>query len=224
MEPLNLATIPRAERVVRRAACPAGLSVGDLVYVSGPMVGTAYQVALATPVATSLPAAGVVIKKLTATECFVLFSGPLRGVYTGLLPGQAYYVGTNSRPVDISSPNMPLPATASVFQQVGLALSADEVLFGFLATSTGWIAGASRLYDVALSGVQDGANRVFTAPFKFIVTGPRAVVLYWNGVRQIRGGDYFVSESVLGDGFDTFTTEFTPRVDHTLRSDFDIDL
>jgi hypothetical protein len=72
---------------------------------------------------------------------------------------------------------------------------------------------ASRRYTQALSGAINNVNRVFTTAEKFRHDGIRDESFYYNGqqLQEGAGNDYVVSESVPGLGYDTITTEFTPR-------------
>lgn len=117
---VNAASVPRAERIIRRAALLAGDAVGDAVYVSGPRSGVIYAVTkLLVTLGTEAPFAGVIIKKITATEGLVQFAGPVLGIYTGLTPGSRYFVSSAGVPT--------LTPTAST-HPMGLATSDDEIV------------------------------------------------------------------------------------------------
>jgi len=123
MRLINAATVPRAEKLLRRAQCAPSLAVGDCVKVSGAKVGVYLQVALADPLAAPFrPAVGIVTRKYTSTLCLVQSAGPMAGVVSGLVPGAAYYLGASGQLV--SSP----PASPARVQQMGVAWDADEFL------------------------------------------------------------------------------------------------
>lgn len=123
MRLINAATVPRAEKVLRRADCPASIVVGNLVKVSGPKVAGRLQVALADPAASPFrPAVGAVVRKYTATQCLIQATGPLLGVYTGLVPGASYYLGASGQLVDTP------PASPARVQVMGVAWDDDELL------------------------------------------------------------------------------------------------
>ena len=124
----NAATIPRSEKVVGRADCLSGDTVGDLVYITGAKVGNRFQVAKADPTSGAVPAVGSILKKLSATECIVQFHGPVKNVYTGLSPGVAYFLGTNGRPAAAGDGTFPDLSAHDAVQQVGVATDDSELL------------------------------------------------------------------------------------------------
>lgn len=65
---------------------------------------------------------------------------------------------------------------------------------------------------VALIGVINGTNMVFTTPETFMHDGTTSIFVYLNGVRLELGvgNDYVVSESIPGNGYDTVTLPFAP--------------
>lgn len=71
-------------------------------------------------------AVGIIIKKLSPTECFVQGFGPVIGVYTTLIPGSRYVVGINSQ----LTATLPVPPVGgSQFVQImGIAWAADEFM------------------------------------------------------------------------------------------------
>lgn len=81
--------------------------------------------------------------------------------------------------------------------------------------------------NVLLIGVKDGINRTFTTPDKFRNIGGRTIQVYHNGRRLVLGGvspisgDFYVSESVPGTGYDTVTlTTFSPVNRSLLYADY----
>lgn len=62
--------------------------------------------------------------------------------------------------------------------------------------------------NIPLIGVKNGVNKIFTSPDKFVRT-PYVETVKYNGItlEEGVGGDYTVSESVPGDGYDTITME-----------------
>lgn len=85
-------------------------------------------------------------------------------------------------------------------------------------------AGLTRFrWDVALLGVKNGVNSIFTTPEKFIQSGNFKVLVYWNGRRLRETNDYTVSESGgVGTGFDTVTFLFAkpPVSSSVLTADY----
>lgn len=123
MRLINAATVPRAEKVLRRADCPASIAVSDLVKIAGPKVGGRLQVDIADPTASPFrPAIGAVVRKYSSTQCLVQSTGPLFGVYTGLVPGAPYYLGLGGQLVPAA------PSPPARVQVMGVAWDDDELL------------------------------------------------------------------------------------------------
>lgn len=105
-----------------RASCMLTDQVGDLVAVRSTS-SDVYRVWRADPALRNrMPAIGVIIKKWGTTDCIVQLSGPVLGVYTGLVPQRTYTVGDDGRP------SWPLPAPIApgekrYIQQIGTPLS-----------------------------------------------------------------------------------------------------
>lgn len=105
-------------------ACPSGVVVGDLVYITGPMSGGALQVDKVDPTQLlKMPAIGVVVDKSSPTTCTFVTSGPVQ-VLTGLTPNARYYVGADGRPTSVPPTARPL-----FFQVIGVALENETLLF-----------------------------------------------------------------------------------------------
>lgn len=123
---VNVPSIPRSEKVLRRASCTALEEVGDCVRISGNKVGSLYDVRKHDPTTPGYDqAVGVVVKKYDATTCRVQFSGPVKSVYTGLVPGRRYFVGSDSKlSLDSGSPG---PGEWFLSQLMGVAVASDEV-------------------------------------------------------------------------------------------------
>jgi hypothetical protein len=121
---LNAATVPRAEKVIRRGSCLAGDIVGDCVMLVGPVAGGLYDVAKFDPTVGGrlLQAIGVIIAKQTSTTCWVQLSGPMPNVYAGLTPGGFLWVGADSQltHTSLSDPD--------IVQSMGHAIDATEVM------------------------------------------------------------------------------------------------
>jgi len=227
MEVQNQASIPRSEKILGRADGPASLAVGDVVRIASAKVGNRYQIVLADPSSSSgVPAVAIVLKKLGTTDYKIQFHGPVKSTYTGLTPGEIYYLGTDGALATVGGVNFPIAGGAMHFQQLGAATSTDELLLQVVAPRVGSATSGSRYYHQSVAGIQNGVNTAFTSAQTFIASGPRQQVLVVNGVRQEPGVgcDYEVSESVPSAGFDTLTLAYSPLVDDVLRLDFDPDL
>jgi hypothetical protein len=109
------------------ANCLFGDLVGDVVYITGPKVGNLYQV---SRVDIDDPAKavgkGVIIEKTSSTECTVRRAGIILGVYTGLTPDKALFVGTNGR-LQEGPPARPVSGRR-YFQQMATALSSADLV------------------------------------------------------------------------------------------------
>lgn len=112
-----------------QANCDAGVSEGDVVYVSSDKVGSYYQVAKVDIDNTDSVQAigiGIVSSKSSSTTCTVYLSGVLPGVYSGLTPGKRLFVDTSARLVQ-TPPSRPLSGKRIV-QKVAYALASDTIL------------------------------------------------------------------------------------------------
>ena len=68
--------------------------------------------------------------------------------------------------------------------------------------------------DIQLLGTVDGVNTVFTIPSgTWIQSAPYKIIVYKNGVKQVLGDDYLISESGgAGTGYDTVILTVAPTV------------
>lgn len=221
MELRNAASIPRSEKVLGRANCLAADAIGSVVFITGPKVSNRYQVATADPdLSAKMPAAGLLIRKDTATLGVVQFHGPVKNVYAGLTPGATYYVGTDGLLSRFGDPNF--PGTAAWFQKVGVATSSAELFLDFGEPSFGALGGQARFYQRALTGPINGVNTSYLAESPFLASGPQKEAVFRNGVLQEQGpvADYNVAESTLGGGYDTVIFVHPPRLGEKIRIDF----
>lgn len=223
----NPASVPRSERIVRRATCAPGDALGQAVRVTLPRSGNLWRVGgiTSSTLTAASPAVGVIIKKLSPTVCFVQFHGTAPfTVYSGLQPGRVYVVGTDGKPAVPGDLNYPAIGGADAFQQIGIATSDDELFIQPLSASEA-APGPSgvRLHHQALSGAVNGSNVTFTAALKFAASGPAREAVYYNGVQLEAGGnDYTVSESGgPATGFDTISFVFAPKVGDKVWIDFE---
>lgn len=223
----NPASVPRSERIIRRATCLAGDLVGRCVRVNAPRTGSLWHVAGVTSatITDQLPATGIIIKKTSPTICFVQFHGTApRNIYSTLQTGKVYVVGTDGYPATQGDTNYPLSGGTDAFQQIGLATSNDELILQALASFEASPGPAgSRVFREHVSGVINGVNNVFTTTLNFIPSGPQKETVYYNGVMMESGAgnDYVVSESGgPSTGFDTITLAFVPKVGDRIWIDY----
>lgn len=115
---MSILIMPQGSELVQfpdvELACTAGTQVGDVVHISGT---NACAPALATSLAT-MPAMGIVSRKLTNTLCKVTRYGEISGVFAGLTPGLTYFVSktvSGAMTAAITSP--------AIIHEVGYAIS-----------------------------------------------------------------------------------------------------
>jgi hypothetical protein len=122
---MALVARPRQSRERIVADCLSTDSVGDVVGISGPPLLGVYQVTKTEVGALiDMPGIGVVVAKPTSTTCIVQLQGEITGIYSGLTPGQVYFVGTASTPVPIP-PNPTIIRPRIYHQKLGVAWSSD---------------------------------------------------------------------------------------------------
>lgn len=110
------------------ANCPASVSVGDMVYISGPQVGDYYQVSLCNIDEYGKRTAGMVVSKQTSTICAVQYSGLVSGIYTGLTPNVHMFLGENDGGRLVQFVPLRVAANDRYVEIVGKALSDDVIL------------------------------------------------------------------------------------------------
>jgi hypothetical protein len=107
------------------AICTAAESIGDVVYVSGPMVGGVVVVSKADATnETKMPGFGLIVKKPSPTQCIVQRAGRVDGVYSGLTVNQRYWVDSSG----VLSSSYPRPGYA---QAVALAVDPTSLQLDF---------------------------------------------------------------------------------------------
>lgn len=119
-----IVTRPLSSTGFGTATCDSGDSVGDLVYISGPKLGSDYQVQRADPSDyAKFPAVAVIVAKLSSTRAVLQFQGEVKGVYTGLIPGKIYWAGASGSP----SATPPVAGVGGKMrvQSIGVAVDTD---------------------------------------------------------------------------------------------------
>jgi hypothetical protein len=109
-----------------QANCLAEDLVGDLVYVSGPMVDGLPQVTKIDILdRTKMPVFGILESKTSDTDCVVRTGGIAAGLAEGLIPQHRLFAGDDGR---ISQAVPPRPAEGlKLVQPMGIAI--DESTF-----------------------------------------------------------------------------------------------
>jgi len=220
---VNAASIPRAQKILGKANCLAGDLVGDCVRITGPKVANRYQVArVDITVPGSPPAVGVIVRKDSPTLCVVQFHGPMVGIYTGLVAGVAYLVGTDGRLAKVG--DLTYPSGSVFFQQMAVATSSNELLVSPQDVAFGGPDGSAvRRYREPVLGTKNSVNLIFTVGAKFVHVGYERESVYLNGVLldEGAGNDYVAEESGgIGTGYDTIHMQFPPRSTDKLVIDY----
>jgi hypothetical protein len=110
-----------------RASCGTSVDVGDVVYLTGNIVGGLPEVdTVDIDASGENPGVGVVLKKRTSTICIIQVSGIIRNVYTGLTPGNLLFVAPGGS-ITGSIPSAPSAGRRAI-QHVGSVLQTGEVL------------------------------------------------------------------------------------------------
>jgi hypothetical protein len=109
------------------ADCLATDALGDCVYITGDAVGDRYQVTKADPTDYSkMPAVGVIVSKVSATQCRVQFIGELVDIYSGLTVRKTAFVGLDGRIAE--SPPIPAPVGYAFSQTLGTVIDSGRIL------------------------------------------------------------------------------------------------
>lgn len=110
------------------AGCQATDAVGDFVsIISDAVLGVMQVEKVDVTDLSTMPAIGVIDKKLSATDCLVQVSGTF--ITTGLTAGAPYLIGIDSQ-LSITPP-VPALTGLAVAQGVGSAISSTKLLLGF---------------------------------------------------------------------------------------------
>lgn len=77
--------------------------------------------------------------------------------------------------------------------------------------------------DIRLDGACDNVNTIYTIPGgeKFLYDADNKIIVYLNGVKQVLGGDYSISESGgPGTGYDTIIVVVAPDPTDYVTADY----
>lgn len=218
-----MSVVPRKRENVALAACLAADAVGNIVYIRDIFNGTRYRVGSADPSdGDKMPGVAIILSKQSPTACWVQFQG-FTDLYSGLTPGEAYFVGSDSKPAAVIDGNF--PGAGSQKQQIGVATDDDELLFRAMDVIGETGTSGGRYYNQPMTPTGD--PKVFNTimPFTHLGVGPEQV--FYNGQKLEEGAssDYVASESGgLGSGYDTITLGFTPRPGSNWAVDFAPDI
>lgn len=98
--------------------------LGDLVYISGPKIGSLYQVALIDRTSLiKMPVLGILIEKDTLTTGTIQLHGIITGIYTGLTPNATLFAGADGR-ITETIPVDPLSGIV-LLQNIGQVIDVD---------------------------------------------------------------------------------------------------
>lgn len=214
-----MAVVPLKRDNIALGACLASDSVGDVVYIRTVFNGTRYRIEAADPSdGDKMPGVAVILSKQSPTACVIQFQGFL-DLYSGLDPGEPYFVGTDSQPAKVGDANFPGAGTQK--QQIGVATDDDELLFRAMdVIGEGGTAGG-RYFNQPLSAT--GNPQIFTTAIPFKHGGVDDEAVLYNGQRLKEGAanDYVASESGgAGTGYDTITLTFVPMAGAEWLIDF----
>jgi len=191
----------------------AGLTVGQLAYVAANI--------------TAGPTDARTLLEARCAGCYNGVSGRIQydGTIDAMLfsaasstpsPGDPVYVArADDEALDAAAGKATAdrPGPPAFAEEVGLVLSVNPVSFPFTRVAkvllqVKRIPGPVRT-GVALIGLIDGANQVFTTPDFFVhESGGRSIQVYYNGQRLFDPDDYVPSESGgPGTGYDTVTLQ-----------------
>jgi len=126
---LNPLTIPRGDvryvRQLQEVECLSGDSVGDVVYVRGDATaGGIWKVGQATNLdRAKMPAVGILVSKITATEGVIRRIGAVEGVFSSLDVTKQVFVGEDGQITQTA----PIPALNEKVwvQKLGFAIASD---------------------------------------------------------------------------------------------------
>lgn len=111
--------------VTMEVACQLTDAVGDFIIPTAGAVRTVRKVDITNPALT--PTIGVIISKPTSTTATIQTAGAVEGIYSGLAPGQRYFVGATARPTAWPISGVSSGTEYSV-QVVGVALDSSSLL------------------------------------------------------------------------------------------------
>lgn len=124
-----IVTRPRVDPALATATCTAAEAVGDLVYISGNKTGADYAVRKADVTDyTKMPVVAVIVYKISATKAVIQFGGEV-GLYTGLTPGQVYWVSDSATPTNV--PPTVTTGQRKYWQSVGVAVDSGRIKLEF---------------------------------------------------------------------------------------------
>jgi hypothetical protein len=215
----------RAERWV---GVTSGLVSGQLVYVSANITASPTD-------ARSLP-------KSRCAGVYDGVAGRIRydGEVAAMLfsaasstptPGSPVYVAkADDEPLDAAAgkATADAPGVPNYIEEVGLVLSVNPITFPTTRVAKVLLQikqiDEPRRTGIALIGLINGSNQVFTTPTYFLhEVGGRSIQVYYNGQRLYDPDDYVCSESGgVGTGYDTVTLQGPkpPRHDDRLWADY----
>ncbi len=218
-----MAVVARKRWRFASAQCLATDTVGDFVYIRDEKVGRDYVVGAVDPTqGDKMPAVAFIVEKSSPTACTIMFQG-YTSLYSSLVPGDIYVVGSDSRPARAGDGNYPVPGM--LVQQIGVATGTSELLVNIMDVLGASGPADSRYYQQPLVATPDPRTLQTSFPFKH--GGVDTEVLLYNGQRLLEGSgnDYVASESAgVGSGYDTITLEFAPAPDSNWSIDYVPDL
>lgn len=126
----DLANLTATGGQVFDAVCQTTDAVGTLVRISGPPVGSLAAVtAVDIASADTMPCVGVIVEKITSTQCRVARDGrfSFSGLGAPLTPGKRCFVGYDSRPTTTPPTQYATASGFIILQCIGVAASSASV-------------------------------------------------------------------------------------------------
>lgn len=111
------------------ANCLETDSPKDGVYITGDPIGGRYQVTrvdIDSAVAKESIAFGIIVSKSSTTECVIVVSGIVAGLFSGLTPGSRLFTSTTGE-LQQGPPSYPVTGKRKI-QEIAYAVGADTVL------------------------------------------------------------------------------------------------
>jgi hypothetical protein len=186
-------------------SCVAGLNTGEFVYMSSTSSGVPIFT-LANPAnPTTMPAIGIVEYKPSSTSCVVRPLSVL-GEFTssGMTAGATIVVGSDGKPASIGGGNY--PAAGSTIQNVGLALSATNLLIypalGAQSSAGGDLDYVNIAAGTNITNTTDETTTLsYTIPANVLRAGSKIEIDFAGTVTEAQSSDTF--EPILKVGITT---------------------
>lgn len=151
---------------------------------------------------------GKILKKLTLTGLLKCVNGVLSAATASDLPAH-----THTKTVSVNGSAVGDFSDAIKFKALGATTLSWDNAAKELTINVPTVAKTDWKFNAALTGTQNGTNKVFTLPEAIVLASES---IYLNGVMLTRGVDYTISGTTV-----TLSSElFAPETKHTLRANY----